>query len=83
MDALATHMARGRSVPFQQRLKIGDMLDIPATPAQQPQHAAFLQKNVLPLTQSNKAAPAKPRSSSGLSQRSALDTLEANGPGRR
>lgn len=85
LDAIATHMARGRSIPFQQRLKIGDMLDIAATPAQQPDHAAFLQSNTAVLDSGkNKAPPASKGPAKGLSQRSsALDALEQSGPGRR
>lgn len=83
MDAMATHMARGRSIDYQQRLKIGDVLDIPATASQQPGHGSFLQQNVVPLPQTNKPAPAKPQASPAKSQQSALDMLEANGPGRR
>lgn len=84
LDAIATHMARGRNIPFQQRLRLGDVLDIPAVAAQQPAHASFLQQNVVPLPSSNKPAPAKSRAASpAKSQRSALDMLEANGPGRR
>jgi hypothetical protein len=82
MDALATHMARGRSIPFQQRLKIGSLLGIPATPSQTPDHARLLQQNVV-SSPSTSTAPAKPRSTKLPSSETALDRLEGSGPGRR
>jgi hypothetical protein len=84
MDAIATHMARGRSVPFQQRLVIGAVLDIPAVPAQRPEHMLTLQKNVLPSPGDLQSQPAPSRRSASIpTQRNALDRLEANGPGRK
>jgi hypothetical protein len=85
LDAIATHMARGRAIPFQQRERLGDILDIPATPSQRPDHASFLQSNVVNSTSQPSPRPsaAKSSASPGKAQRSALDMLEANGPGRR
>jgi len=83
MDALATQMARGKKLPFRQRQIIGVLMDMAATPSQRPDHAAFLQQNVLPLTEPPQAAPARNRPVSIPTQRSALDRLEANGPGKR
>lgn len=86
MEALAARLAKGDPIPYRQRLVLGTLLNVAATPAQRPEHAAFLQQNVsgmLPSEQPPPTAPAKPRSVSIPTQRSALDRLEANGPGRR
>jgi len=85
MESIAAHMARGRSIPVQERQKIGDMLGIPATPAQRPEHQAFLQSMLQSTAQAQASAPraAKSGGSPAKAQRSALDMLEANGPGRR
>lgn len=82
MEALAADMAKGNRIPFRQRQIIGVLMDVAATPSQRADHAAFLQKNVL---DSEPTAPAPKRSGSPSTstQRSALDRLEADGPGRR
>lgn len=86
-DALATQLARGTRIPFRQRLLLGTLLDFAATPSQRPEHARFLQQNVVdsaaPSDKIPKSAPAKSRAASIPSQRSSLDQLEAGGPGRR
>lgn len=83
MEALATQMARGNKLPYRQRQMIGVLMDVAATPSQRPDHAAFLQQNVLPLPEETPAAPAKRPSATTQPQRSALDRLEADGPGKR
>ncbi len=80
-DALATQMARGRSLPFQQRLVIGQLLDFAAVPSQRLDHMQLLQKNVN-MTPPDAPAP-KHGGGSMPTQKSALDRLEASGPGRR
>lgn len=85
MEALATQMAKGAKIPYRQRLVLGTLLDVAATPSQRPDHGAFLQQNVASVLPSEQppAAPARSRPVSIPTQRSALDRLEANGPGRR
>ena len=92
-DALTTQLARGNKIPFRQRQILGELLDFAATPAQRPQHRTFLQGNVSdvppsdPMLASNQQISPAAKASSRrpmLSQSgSALDRLEANGPGRR
>ena len=92
-DALTTQLARGNKLPFRQRQILGELLDFAATPAQRPQHRTFLQGNVSdvppsdPMLASNQQISPAAKASSRrpmLSQSgSALDRLEANGPGRR
>jgi hypothetical protein len=86
MEAIATQMAKGNKLPYRQREMIGVLLDIAATPAQRPEHAAFLQQNVsgmLPSEEPPPPAPAKKRAASIPTQRSSYDRLEAGGPGQR
>lgn len=83
-DAIATHMARGRTVPFQQRLKIGSLIGIEATPSQKPEHMQFLQAGL--AEQQNPKPPmpggtAKMTMGAGNAQTSALDRL-SGGLGR-
>jgi hypothetical protein len=84
-EGIATLSAQGRKPSFNERQKLGALLEFPATPAQHPQHMAFLQKNAMLASQQAQAgsAPAPKRSVQHTSQRSALDRLEASGPGRR
>jgi hypothetical protein len=84
-EGLATLMAQKRPPPYAQRQKIGDLLDFPATAAQGFAHAQFLQKNAMLLSQTATGpAKAPPRASTqSKPQRSPLDRLEADGPGRR
>ena len=87
-EALTTQLARGNKLPFRQRELLGQLLDFAATPAQRPQHRAFLQQNVADVLPSNEpplsAAPAKSRrATTPPSGSDALDRLEAKGPGRR
>ena len=85
-EALTTQLARGNRLPFRQRELLGQLLDFAATPAQRPEHRAFLQQNVSPVLPSNEripsAGPKGPRRTSSQNG-SALDRLEAGGPGRR
>lgn len=85
-EALALQLTRGNRLPFRQREMLGQLLDFAATPSQRPAHGAFLQQNladVLPSDQPPSAAPAKSRRSSITPSGSALDRLEAGGPGHR
>lgn len=85
-DALTTQLARGHKLPYRQRLLLGILLDFPAVASQRPEHARFLQQNVdtpPPSDKLSSAAPAKSRRASITPSGSALDRLEANGPGRR
>lgn len=85
-EALALQLSRGNRLPFRQREMLGQLLDFAATPSQRPGHAAFLQQNladVLPSNDLSSAAPAKSRRSSITPSGSALDRLEAGGPGHR
>lgn len=82
-ETLALQLAKGQKLPFRQRQVLGVLLDMATTPSQRPEHAAFLQKNVLPLQEEPPTAPAPKRSVSISTQRSALDRLEADGPGKR
>lgn len=85
-DALTTQLARGNKIPFRQRELLGQLLDFAATPAQRPEHRTFLQQNVadvLPSKEPSLAAPAKMRRASTTPSGSALDRLEAGGPGHR
>lgn len=82
-DALATQMARGRALPFQQRLVLGQLLDFAAVPSQRLDHMQMLQKNAAAAPEEGKA-PKRGGGGGGMgTQKSALDRLEANGPGRR
>lgn len=85
LEALTNQMAKGKKIPYRQRLILGVLLNEATTPSQRPDHAAFLQKNV-------DAAPPEEPSPGGQKPRpmpvmkpqtSALDRLEASGPGRR
>jgi hypothetical protein len=84
-EGLATLAAQGRKPSFSERQKLGALLEFPATPAQHPQHMAFLQKNAMLASQQAQPgpAPAPKRGSQNIAQRSPLDRLEASGPGRR
>lgn len=85
-EALALQLSRGNRLPFRQRQVLGQLLDFAATPSQRPQHASFLQQNlvdVLPSNEPTSAAPATSRRSSITPSGSALDRLEAGGPGHR
>ncbi len=75
--ALVDMMARGQKPPFAQRERLGVLLDIPATAAQRPAHASFLQRNMLASEQSITGAPAPPkRPMPTKAQPSSLDRLE-------
>ena len=80
-EALATQMARGNRLPYQQRLILGQLLGFAATPDQRIGHMQLLQKNVV-VSPETTGAPAKPRSGSTPTKQSALDRLESKGPGR-
>jgi hypothetical protein len=84
-EALATHMASGKSVPFEQRLRIGTLLDFAADPSQRVDHMKFLQSNVIVTTGGDKTPGAGPPSPVATApkrplkiptQQSALDRLE-------
>lgn len=86
LEAIAAHMAAGRRIPYEQRIRIGTLLDIAADPSQRVAHADFLQQNVLPFTDTGEpdsVAPAPKRPLQIPTQQSAFDQLEASGPGRR
>jgi hypothetical protein len=82
LEAISEQMAKGVKLPYRQRQIIGVLMDVAATPSQRPDHAAFLQKNVLELEPPPAPAPKRSGSPVTSTQRSALDRLEATGPGR-
>ena len=85
-EALTTQLARGHQLPFRQRQLLGQLLDFAATPEQRPDHRDFLQRNVsdvLPSNDRTASAAPKARRSTMSQNGSALDRLEAGGPGRR
>ncbi len=85
-DAIATNMAKGVNIPFQQRQQIGSVLGFAAVPSQRPDHAATLQRNVQPAPDDLQSQPApKPGRVKGgavPTAKSALDRLEERGAGR-
>lgn len=87
-EELAKQLARGNRLPYRQRLMLGQLLDFAATPSQRPEHAAFLQQNVVDVLPSDQGikpgpAPAKTRGATNTPQRSILDRLEGSGLGHR
>ncbi len=83
-EGLATLAAQGRKPPFAQRQKIGSLLEFPATVSQGFAHAQFLQKNAMLSSQTAPGPAPAPRASTQIKpQRSPLDRLETDGPGRR
>ena len=84
-EGLADMLARNLTVPIRQRERLGLLMDFPAVPSQRPEHALFLQSNVLGSDKANQPTPpqgaGKPTSIKSPS--SALDRLEERGAGRR
>jgi hypothetical protein len=78
VEGLADLIAQGKKPPYAQRERLGILLDIPATPAQRPDHMRLLQANVAaPSAQGKQAQPTPPkRPYVAKSQPSALDRLE-------
>lgn len=81
-EGLVTLASQGRQPPYNQREALGALLGFPAVPSQRPDHAQFLQQNMLRSMSQEKTGPAPRPSSSKPTQRSALDRLESGGPGR-
>jgi hypothetical protein len=81
LDALATQMARGKVIPFRQRVMLGMLLDVAAVPAQRPDHARFLQANLEAAPQ-NDPKPGRAPIPPPAAKMGELDRLEASGPGR-
>lgn len=82
-EALADMIAAGSAPPYRQRERLGLLLDIPAVPAQRPDHVRFLQQIAVQSTQSPEpqGAPAKgpngpKRPLSSPTQQNPLDRLE-------
>jgi hypothetical protein len=46
MEEIADQLAKGKPIPYETRLKLGTVLDIPADPSLRPQVKTFLQSNV-------------------------------------
>lgn len=85
-QALADLQARGVTPPYQQRERLGILLDFPAVASQRPDHLVFLQGNVA-STPPTDTMPAKPstlpkRPSQMKPQQSVLDRLEGKGTTR-
>lgn len=84
-EGLADMLARNLTVPIRQRERLGLLMDIPAVPSQRPDHAAFLQSNVIGSEKANQPPPPKGagKPTAVKSPSSALDRLEERGAGRR
>jgi hypothetical protein len=85
-EGLADMLARNMTVPLRQRERLGLLMDFPAVPSQRPEHAMFLQSNVIGSEKANQGG-GPPKGSSKptavKSPSSALDRLEERGAGRR
>ena len=82
LDALATQMARGKAPPFDQRVRLGNLLQIPADVSQRVPHMEFLQTNVQPIDQTAtiqgpSAGPSRHSPVKLPTQQSRYDRLEA------
>lgn len=80
MDAIAEQLAKGKPIPFETRLKIGVLLDVPADPSLVPRTRAFLQGNVVPLPPPNGTSGGGPKGASSKplklpTQHTAFDKL--------
>jgi len=84
MNTIAQHFARGKTIPYAQRLKIGVLLGIPADASLRPERMKLLQSNVSePLPASSGPGPSNNSPVNLPIQQSAFDRLTENGPGRR
>lgn len=81
LERVADHIAKGKPIPFETRLRLGTLLDVPADPSLRPEVQAFLQGNVIPVSSSDKtqAGPGAPalatRAVKLPTQHSALDRI--------
>lgn len=81
--AMATHIARDQPIPYQQKVKIGDVLGFAAVPEQRLDLMQRLQQNAVNSTQSTKAmANGGKRSAPVPTQSSVYDRLEGGGKQR-
>lgn len=83
LEAIVDMKAKGVKLPYRQELVIGTLMDIAAHPSQRPDHASFLQKNMLSLTEPPPPPAPRRTAAPANQQRSSYDRLEASGPGRR
>ena len=74
MDAIADQLAKGKPIPFETRLKVGVLLDVPADPSLQPKTRAFLQANVVPLPEGGGTSGGGPQSRGASSKPLKLPT---------
>ena len=86
--ALATLRGDGKTLPYDRARAIGQVLEIPTTPDQRPEHAAFLQSNVAAVPPQtgdgqSKATARGRRPMKMTNNESSLDRLESGGKAGR
>lgn len=87
LDSIADTLAKGKSIPYDTRLKLGTLLDIPTDPSLTPKVRTFLQQNVMPPPAAAGSVNAPPSGKARgpikiPTQHNAFDRLAESGVGR-